>query len=146
MHGCTVYMVGTLGTFFFSHHPICLMLKTATEANTIYTTIWSERATLCTSGNILLIPTCFLSAYLLDNVTDFILLQLKTKTLEQNLLEVKLKQQEELNKQAEAKVHHYAEQMTELLKTEQDLRSRLALYGDKFEQFQAIEIWDAINH
>lgn len=43
-----------------------------------------------------------------------------------------------MNKQAEAKVQHYAEQMTELLKTEQNLRAQLTLYGDKFEQFQVI--------
>lgn len=62
--------------------------------------------------------------------------QLRTKSLEQQLLEVKLKQQEELFKQGEAKIHLYTEQIAQLLKTEQDLRGRLALYGDKFEQFQ----------
>lgn len=62
--------------------------------------------------------------------------QLRTKSLEQQLLEVKLKQQEELHKQGEAKIQLYTEQISQLLKTEQALRERLALYEDKFEQFQ----------
>lgn len=62
--------------------------------------------------------------------------QLRTKSLEQQLLEVKLKQQEELHKQGEAKIELYTEQITQLLKTEQALRERLSLYEDKFEQFQ----------
>ncbi|KAH8953144.1 hypothetical protein BDL97_08G008000 [Sphagnum fallax] len=62
--------------------------------------------------------------------------QLRTKALEQQLAEVKLKQQQELFAQEEAKSHLYTEQIAQLLKTEQDLRSQLGLYGDKFEQFQ----------
>ncbi|CAM6102360.1 unnamed protein product [Calypogeia fissa] len=62
--------------------------------------------------------------------------QLRTKTLEHQLLEVKLKQQQDISMQAETKSRLYTEQIAQLLKTEQDLRSQLALYGDKFEQFQ----------
>ncbi|XP_024388593.1 uncharacterized protein [Physcomitrium patens] len=62
--------------------------------------------------------------------------QLKTKELEQQLAEVKLKQQEELVAQEESKSRLYKEQIAHQLKVEQDLRAQLALYGDKFEQFQ----------
>ncbi|XP_024515052.1 beta-taxilin isoform X1 [Selaginella moellendorffii] len=62
--------------------------------------------------------------------------QLRTKVLEHQLLEVKLKQQQERFVQEEAKARAYTEQISQLLLTEQDLRSQLALYGDKFEQFQ----------
>lgn len=65
------------------------------------------------------------------------LFQLRTKELEQQLAEVKLKQQEELVAQEEAKSRLYKEQIAHQLKVEQDLRAQLALYGDKFEQFQA---------
>jgi chromosome segregation ATPase len=65
-----------------------------------------------------------------------LLLQLRTKELEQQLAEVKLKQQEELVAQEEAKSRLYKEQIAHQLKVEQDLRAQLALYGDKFEQFQ----------
>ncbi|KAL2635705.1 hypothetical protein R1flu_007184 [Riccia fluitans] len=62
--------------------------------------------------------------------------QLRTKSLEYQLLEVKLKQQEDLYSQSESKSRMYSEQIAQLLKTEQELRAQLALYGDKFEQFQ----------
>lgn len=62
--------------------------------------------------------------------------QLRTKSLEQQILEVKLKQQEEIAKQGETNLQTYTEQITQLLQTEQDLRGRLSLYGEKFEQFQ----------
>ncbi|KAL3684004.1 hypothetical protein R1sor_002026 [Riccia sorocarpa] len=62
--------------------------------------------------------------------------QLRTKSLEYQLLEVKLKQQEDLYSQSETKSRMYSEQIAQLLKTEQELRAQLALYGDKFEQFQ----------
>lgn len=73
---------------------------------------------------------------MLINVCCGLCSQLRTKALEQQLAEVKLKQQQELFAQEEAKSHLYTEQIAQLLKTEQDLRSQLGLYGDKFEQFQ----------
>lgn len=54
---------------------------------------------------------------------------------------MKLKQQEELVAQEEAKSRLYKEQIAHQLKVEQDLRAQLALYGDKFEQFQASTIF-----
>lgn len=67
-------------------------------------------------------------------------MQLRTKSLEYQLLEVKLKQQEDLYSQAESKSRMYSEQIAQLLKTEQELRSQVALYGDKFEQFQVCSL------
>lgn len=64
-------------------------------------------------------------------------LQLKTKELEQQLAEMKLKQQQELTAQEQTKSSLYNEKLTLKLKIEQDLRAQLAHYGDKFEQFQA---------
>lgn len=69
-------------------------------------------------------------------------LQLRTKELEQQLAEVKLKQQEELVAQEEAKSRLYKEQIAHQLKVEQDLRAQLALYGDKFEQFQVTSLFN----
>lgn len=71
------------------------------------------------------------------NSLQLLVLQLRTKALEQQLAEVKLKQQEELFAQEEAKARLYNNQIDHQLQTEQDLRAQLALYGDKFEQFQA---------
>eukprot|EP00850_Spirogloea_muscicola_P007320 SM000036S13364 [mRNA] locus=s36:878553:881510:+ [translate_table: standard] len=101
--------------------------------------------------------------------------QLRTKVLEQQLLEAKLKQQQDIAAQGDTKVapgpllvsarlllspaaraaayyalrlgggggagggdqaQMYLEQINQLLKTEAELRSQLAMYGDKFEQFQ----------
>ncbi|MCO5599240.1 hypothetical protein L7F22_053341 [Adiantum nelumboides] len=62
--------------------------------------------------------------------------QLKTKSLEYQILEVKVKQQEEINRQAEAKSSSLTEHISQLLQTEEVQRGRLAMYGEKFEQFQ----------
>lgn len=62
--------------------------------------------------------------------------QLRTRSLEKQLVEAKLKQQQELGSQEEGKNRLYGEQISQLLKTEAELRAQLALYGDKFEQFQ----------
>eukprot|EP00897_Mesotaenium_endlicherianum_P004395 jgi/Mesen1/3984/ME000210S03234 len=62
--------------------------------------------------------------------------QLRTKVLERQLQDAKLKQQAEIAAQEAAKARAYAEQLTHQLKTEKELRAQLALYGDKFEQFQ----------
>ncbi|KAH7430716.1 hypothetical protein KP509_08G011200 [Ceratopteris richardii] len=61
---------------------------------------------------------------------------LKAKSLDYQILEVKLKQQEEINKQGEAKLFGLTEHITQLLQTEQEQKARIALYGEKFEQFQ----------
>eukprot|EP00898_Chlorokybus_atmophyticus_P005785 jgi/Chlat1/6207/Chrsp44S05745 len=62
--------------------------------------------------------------------------QLRTKDLEQQLLEAKLKQQMELNAHAELASRAYVEQNHALARTEGELRGQLAMYGNKFEQFQ----------
>ncbi|KAI5076008.1 hypothetical protein GOP47_0008073 [Adiantum capillus-veneris] len=62
--------------------------------------------------------------------------QLKTKALEYQILEVKLKQQEEINRQGEAKLSSLTEHISQLLQTEEVQKGRLAMYGEKFEQFQ----------
>ncbi|KAH9311603.1 hypothetical protein KI387_026638, partial [Taxus chinensis] len=62
--------------------------------------------------------------------------QLKKKTLELQLAEVKLQQQQESSCQEQAKVQLYTEQITQLLATEKNLRLQLAADGEKFQQFQ----------
>eukprot|EP00742_Colponemidia_sp_Colp-10_P006851 GILJ01007343.1.p1 GENE.GILJ01007343.1~~GILJ01007343.1.p1 ORF type:complete len:394 (+),score=98.93 GILJ01007343.1:36-1217(+) len=62
--------------------------------------------------------------------------QLRAKDLEQQLVEAKLKQQVELAAQEALKSQAYKEQLEALSRTEADLRTQLALYADKFEQFQ----------
>lgn len=64
------------------------------------------------------------------------LTQLKTKDLERQLLEAKLKQQMEIAAQEALKAQAYKEQITFLAKTESELRAQLSLYAEKFEQFQ----------
>eukprot|EP01018_Ginkgo_biloba_P015867 Gb_38239 [translate_table: standard] len=62
--------------------------------------------------------------------------QLKKKTLELQLAEVKLQQQQEASCQEQAKMQLYTEQITQLLGTEKNLRMQLAADGEKFQQFQ----------
>eukprot|EP00741_Cyanophora_paradoxa_P017349 tig00020961_g16759.t1 len=62
--------------------------------------------------------------------------QLKTKDLEQQLWQAKFQQQKELADQEAVKAAAYKEQAATLVKTEQELRSQLQMYGEKFEQFQ----------
>eukprot|EP00249_Psilotum_nudum_P013521 c24377_g1_i1 orf=275-1969(-) len=62
--------------------------------------------------------------------------QFKSKSLELQLSEVKLKQQEELVKQEQSKNQVCKDQIAQLLRNDQDLRAQLSLYGSKFEQFQ----------
>lgn len=62
--------------------------------------------------------------------------QLKKKTLELQLAEVKLQQQLEACHQEQAKVQLYTEQISQLLETEKNLRLQLAADGEKFQQFQ----------
>lgn len=62
--------------------------------------------------------------------------QIKKKTLELQLAEVKLQQQLEASCQEQAKVKLYTEQISQLLETEKNLRLQLAADGEKFQQFQ----------
>ncbi|XP_010547385.1 PREDICTED: alpha-taxilin-like [Tarenaya hassleriana] len=62
--------------------------------------------------------------------------KLKQKTLELQIAEVKIKQHEEklIHEKSEMKV--YAEQVSQLLATEKNLRLQLTADGEKFQQFQ----------
>lgn len=62
--------------------------------------------------------------------------QLKQKTLELQLADLKLKQQEEKLIQEQSQMKLYAEQVSHLLATEKKLRSQLTADGEKFQQFQ----------
>ncbi|GLJ26374.1 hypothetical protein SUGI_0508170 [Cryptomeria japonica] len=62
--------------------------------------------------------------------------QLKKKTLELQLAEIKLQQQQEACNQEQAKSQLYTEQITQLLTTEKNLRFQLAVDGEKFQEFQ----------
>ncbi|KAG9453384.1 hypothetical protein H6P81_006288 [Aristolochia fimbriata] len=62
--------------------------------------------------------------------------KLKQKTLEAQLADLKLKQQQEKSAQEQAQLKVYAEQVTQLLSTEKSLRLQLVADGEKFQQFQ----------
>lgn len=63
-------------------------------------------------------------------------MQLKQKTLELQLADLKLKQHEEKLIQEQSQMKVYAEQVSQLLTTEKSLRSQLTADGEKFQQFQ----------
>lgn len=62
--------------------------------------------------------------------------KLKQKTLELQLADLKLKQQEEKLIQEQSQMKLYAEQVSQLLTTEKNLRLQLTADGEKFQQFQ----------
>ncbi|KAJ4720833.1 Alpha-taxilin [Melia azedarach] len=62
--------------------------------------------------------------------------QLKQKTLELQLSELKIKQHEEKLVQEQSQMKLYAEQMSQLLANEKNLRLQLTADGEKFQQFQ----------
>lgn len=62
--------------------------------------------------------------------------QLKQKTLELQLSDLKIKQHEEKQIQEQAQMKVYAEQVSQLLATEKNLRLQLTADGEKFQQFQ----------
>lgn len=64
------------------------------------------------------------------------LAQLKQKTLELQIAELKIKQHEEKSGQEQSQIKLYAEQVSMLLATEKNLRSQLTADGEKFQQFQ----------
>ncbi|XP_052485486.1 uncharacterized protein LOC105780289 isoform X2 [Gossypium raimondii] len=63
-------------------------------------------------------------------------LKLKQKTLELQLANLKIKQHEEKLVEEQAQMKVYAEQVSQLLATEKNLRLQLAADGEKFQQFQ----------
>ncbi|KAK8671642.1 hypothetical protein V6N13_038232 [Hibiscus sabdariffa] len=62
--------------------------------------------------------------------------KLKQKTLELELADLKIKQHEEKLIQEQAQMKVYAEQVSQLLATEKNLRTQLTADGEKFQQFQ----------
>ncbi|XP_010253571.1 PREDICTED: alpha-taxilin isoform X2 [Nelumbo nucifera] len=62
--------------------------------------------------------------------------KLKQKTLELQLADLKLQQHEEKLAQEQSQMKLYAEQVSQLLSTEKNLRLQLAADGEKFQQFQ----------
>ncbi|PRP85005.1 hypothetical protein PROFUN_07293 [Planoprotostelium fungivorum] len=66
--------------------------------------------------------------------------KLKTKDIENQILEAKLSQQSQQHMQEASQRHQLAVQQEQrienLLKNERDLKSQLTLYAEKFEQFQ----------
>lgn len=62
--------------------------------------------------------------------------KVKQKALELELADLKMQQQQEKLAQEESQMQLYAEQVTQLLETEKNLRGQLAADGEKFQQFQ----------
>lgn len=62
--------------------------------------------------------------------------KLKQKSLELQLADLKIQQHENTLKQEQSQMKSYAEQVSQLLATEQTLRLQLAADGEKFQQFQ----------
>ncbi|KAK4790576.1 hypothetical protein SAY86_017880 [Trapa natans] len=60
----------------------------------------------------------------------------KQKTLELQIAELKIKQHEEKMIQGQSQMKIYAEQVSQLLATEKNLRLQLTADGEKFQQFQ----------
>lgn len=63
-------------------------------------------------------------------------MQLKQKNLELQIAELKIKQHEEKTVQERSQMKIYAEQVSQLLATEKNLRLQLTADGEKFQQFQ----------
>ncbi|XP_041000343.1 alpha-taxilin [Juglans microcarpa x Juglans regia] len=62
--------------------------------------------------------------------------KIKQKTLELQIADLKIKQHEEKLVQEQSRMRLYAEQVSQLLATEKNLRSQLTADGEKFQQFQ----------
>ncbi|MED6146615.1 hypothetical protein PIB30_036099 [Stylosanthes scabra] len=62
--------------------------------------------------------------------------KLKQKTLELQLADLRVKQHEEKLVQEQSQIKLYAEQVSQLLATEKNLRMQLTTDGEKFQQFQ----------
>lgn len=80
--------------------------------------------------------------YLLDRILQHVWIvfvldeQLKQKSLELQIADLKIKQHEEKLIQEQAQMKLYAEQVSQLLSTENNLRLQLTADGEKFQQFQ----------
>lgn len=89
------------------------------------------------SVNFLFFPFPFVFVNL--NSICVLTLQLKQKTLELQIADLKLKQHEEKLIQEQSQMKLYAEQVSQLLATEKNLRLQLTADGEKFQQFQVTE-------
>ncbi|XP_039038836.1 beta-taxilin-like isoform X2 [Hibiscus syriacus] len=67
--------------------------------------------------------------------------KLKQKTLELELADLKIKQHEEKLVQEKTQMKVYAEQVSQLLATEKNLRTQLTADGEKFQQFQVLSAY-----
>lgn len=65
-----------------------------------------------------------------------LVLQLKQKSLELKIAELKIEQNEEKVAHEQAQIKVYAEKISQLLETEKSLRQQLTADGEKFQQFQ----------
>lgn len=65
-------------------------------------------------------------------------MQLKQKSLELQIADIKVQQHEGKLVHEQSQIKLYAEQVSQLLATEKDLRLQLAADGEKFQQFQVI--------
>jgi hypothetical protein len=65
-------------------------------------------------------------------------MQLKEKTLELELADLKIQQHQAKAAQEHAQMVLYAEQVSQLVSTEKTLRVQLAADGEKFQQFQVL--------
>lgn len=65
-----------------------------------------------------------------------ILMQLKQKSLELQIADLKIQQHEENMVKEQSQMKMYAEQVSQLLATEKNLRLQLTADGEKFQQFQ----------
>lgn len=63
-------------------------------------------------------------------------MQLKQKSLELQIADLKLQQHEEKLVKEQSQMKMYAEQVSQLLATEKNLRLQLTADGEKFQQFQ----------
>lgn len=61
---------------------------------------------------------------------------MKQKSLELQLADLKIKQHEEKSQQEQSQMKIYADQVSQLLATEKNLRLQLTADGEKFQQFQ----------
>lgn len=62
--------------------------------------------------------------------------QLKQKSLELQIADIKIQQHEEKLAHEQSQIKLYAEQVSQLLSTEKNLRLQLTADGEKFQQFQ----------
>ena len=71
-------------------------------------------------------------------------MQLKQKSLELQIADLKIQQHEEKLVKEQSQMNMYAEQVSQLLATEKNLRLQLTADGEKFQQFQVKLIYSRL--